>query len=140
VQLPTELDTGTETILLVEDEEIVRGIASEILERQGYTVLVAADPDEALTFAQHYEGDIHLLLTDVVMPKMGGRDLAARVAAARPNAAVLYTSGYTDAAIVHHGVVGDGLAFLQKPFTRKVLVRRVREVLDAVAEREAATG
>jgi DNA-binding NtrC family response regulator len=108
----------------------VRGIAGEILERAGYTVLSAGGPDDALEIAQHYEGDIHLLLTDVVMPKMGGRDLAQRVAMLRPKIRVLYTSGYTDAAVVHHGVLGEGIAFLQKPFTRKALTRRVREILD----------
>jgi two-component system cell cycle sensor histidine kinase/response regulator CckA len=131
VALPAEpLNDGTETILLVEDEEIVRGIAGEILERAGYTVLSAGGPDDALEIAQHYQDEIQLLLTDVVMPKMGGRDLAQRVAMLRPRIKVLYTSGYTDAAVVHHGVVGEGIAFLQKPFTRKALTRRVREILD----------
>jgi DNA-binding response OmpR family regulator len=120
----------------------VRGIASEILQRHGYKVLAASAPEEALAMVERQPGQIHLLLTDVVMPQMSGRDLAVRVCALRPGMKVLYTSGYTDAAIVHHGVLGEGPAFLQKPFTRKVLLRRVREVLDggAAAEQTLAAG
>ena len=138
VPLPANVEGGSETILLVEDEEIVRGIATEILQRSGYTVLAAATPEDALAVAERQPGTIDLLLTDVVMPKMGGRDLAVRVCALRPGIKVLYTSGYTDAAIVHHGVLGEGPAFLQKPFTRKVLLRRVREALDGAAAGELA--
>jgi len=135
--IPLSPDTsaaGDETILLVEDEDVVRAIATEILERQGYTVLAAATGEEAIALAQSHDGPIQLLLTDVVMPKMGGRELATRVAAIRDGIKVLYTSGYTDAAVANHGVLDDGRAFLQKPFTRKVLTRRVREMLDETSD------
>jgi two-component system cell cycle sensor histidine kinase/response regulator CckA len=131
-RLPSEAErTGSETILLVEDETIVREIAQEILELAGYRVLSAEDPAAAVSTAAAWNGDIDMLLTDVVMPGMSGRDLAQQIAQARPGIKVLYTSGYTDAAVVHHGVVGEGIAFLQKPFTRKTLTRRVREILDS---------
>ena len=124
------LARGTETILLVEDDDEVRGIAREVLEAQGYTVIQARDPGEALLMARRHEGPIGLLLTDVVMPRMSGRALATELAPLRPETAVLYISGYTDDAIVHHGLLDPGIPFLQKPFTPEGLARKVRETLD----------
>src|SRR5436309_1044541 len=121
---------GSETILLVEDEHLVRLLARKVLERAGYRVLVAAGGAEALDLAERYAGPIHLLLTDVVMPEMSGRELAHRLASLRPDARVLYMSGYADEAIAQHGVLDPGTAFLQKPFTPDGLARKVREVLD----------
>ncbi len=125
-----EPQPGTETILLVEDEDELRSVAREMLEMHGYTVLEAGHPDEALLVAERHSGPIHLLLTDVVMPKMSGRDLAQRLGPLRPEMRVLYVSGYTDDAIVHHGVLDPGTAFLEKPFNPDDLARKVREVLD----------
>ena len=124
---------GVETILLVEDEAEVRDLAHDILELGGYRVLEAATPEEAERICRDEQSPIHLLLTDVVMPHMGGRVLAERLTAARPAMRVLYMSGYTDDTIVHHGVLGQGSAFLPKPFTPNDLSRKVRAVLDAGA-------
>ncbi len=122
---------GTETILLVEDEASVRELAVHILRQQGYTVLEASNGEEALQLAQQrLPEEIHLLLSDVVMPQMGGRELADKLRELRPDVKVLFTSGYTDDAIIQHGVLKAGLAFLQKPFSPVVLARKVREVLD----------
>ena len=120
---------GTETVLLVEDDEPLRTLAREILSIQGYTVLDATSPGEALRLAEAYPETIHLLLTDVVMPQMNGRQVADHLLAARPGLKVLFMSGYTDAAIVQHGVLEPGTHFLQKPFTPDGLGRKVREVL-----------
>jgi len=122
---------GSETVLLAEDEPAVRAIARQALERQGYTVLAAPSGADALALAAQHGATIHLLLTDVVMPGMSGRDLADRLTAQRPGIRVLYISGYTDNAIVRHGMLEPGLAYLQKPFRPDALVRKVREVLDA---------
>ena len=122
--------TGTETILVVEDEEALRKVAKRTLDAAGYTVLTAADGDEALLTCARHAGDIHLLLTDVVMPRMSGRALAQELSKTRPTLKVLYMSGYTDDAIVHHGVLDAGTHFLGKPFTAADLTRKVREVLD----------
>jgi CheY-like chemotaxis protein len=120
---------GSETVFVVEDEAALLKVARRTLEAAGYTVLSAANGSEALqVFAQH-PGEVHLLLTDVVMPRMGGRALAEQVAKARPSLKVLYMSGYTDDAIVHHGVLDAGTAFIGKPFTAVELTRKVREVL-----------
>jgi PAS domain S-box-containing protein len=121
---------GTETILLVEDEAEVRSLAQEALERFGYTVLAAALPTDAMLIAERHVGTIDLLLTDVVMPRMSGRALAEAVTTTRPGIKVLFTSGYTDDAIVRHGVLEAGIQFLEKPFTPPVLGAKVREVLD----------
>jgi CheY-like chemotaxis protein len=122
---------GDETVLLVEDDPSVRDLALRLLRQQGYTVLEAANGVEALHVAQEHGGEkIHLLLTDVVMPQMGGKELADQLKIFRPDVKVLYTSGYTDDAIVHHGVLEPGTHFLQKPFSLKTLSHKVREILD----------
>jgi len=122
---------GSETVLLVEDEPEVRGLARDILHQQGYTVLEAADGDQALRVGREHRGLIHLLVTDVVMPQMGGRELADRLQAGRSELKVLYVSGYTDDAILRQGVSETGTAFLPKPFTAAALAHKVRQVLDA---------
>jgi two-component system cell cycle sensor histidine kinase/response regulator CckA len=129
---PTPL--GTETVLLVEDEDQVRAILRQILEEQGYHVLSASQGDEALAIAQE-PGDIQLMITDVVMPQMSGRELAERLVAERPTLRVLFMSGYTDDAIVRHGLLDDNLNFIQKPFDSATVARKVREVLDADVKR-----
>jgi PAS domain S-box-containing protein len=121
---------GTETILLVEDEEQVRAIALNILRRRGYQVLPAQNAGEALLICERHPGGIDLLLTDVVMPQMSGPELAKRLASTRPEMKVLCMSGYTDDSIVRHGVLETGVAFVQKPITPALLTRKVREVLD----------
>jgi CheY-like chemotaxis protein len=122
--------TGTETVLLAEDDEILRPLVKGLLEKLGYTVLPAPNANEALAKAQAHSGEIHLLIADVVMPGASGRELARQLQPVRPSTKVLYISGYTDDAIVHHGMLGPGLAFLQKPFTPGAFARKVREVLD----------
>lgn len=124
------IQRGNETILLVEDEDSVRKLARHVLELNGYHVLEAADGDEALRLASTHAGDIHLLLTDVVMPNLGGRPLADRLLASYPQLKVLFLSGYTNEAIVRHGVIDSDFAFLQKPFTTITLAQKVRDVLD----------
>ena len=125
------LPRGSETVLLVEDEPLVRDLAHRLLSQQGYNVIEAANGVQALRVAQEHAGeDIHLLLTDVVMPQMGGKELVNQLKILRPDVKVLYTSGYTDDAIVHHGVLEPGTNFLQKPFSPKTLSHKVREALD----------
>ena len=120
---------GSETVLLVEDAAAVRAVTHQALARQGYTVLDAPNGAEALRIAASHPGPIHLLLTDVVMPGLSGRQLSDQLALLRPDTKVLYTSGYTDDAVVRHGVLESGIAYLQKPFTVDSLARKVREVL-----------
>ncbi len=124
------LPQGTETILLVEDEPTVRELASRVLRQQGYTVLEAANGQEALLLAREHRGEIHLLLTDVIMPGMNGKALAGRLASIYPQAKVLFVSGYPDSAMIHHGMLDPGVMFIQKPFSPAALVRKIREVLD----------
>ena len=121
---------GTETILLVEDEEVVRGLTRKILMQAGYSVLDAKGGDEAIRLCQAHAGPIDLLLTDVVMPEISGKEVADRLLELRPSIRVLYMSGYTDEAIVQHGVLDANVKFIQKPFTWVGLTRKVREVLN----------
>ncbi len=125
-----EMPRGSETILIVEDEPSVRVVVRQVLERLGYTVLAASDGGLALELAARHHGRIHLLITDVVMPVLGGRELTEQLTRLRPETKVLYTSGYTDDAVVRHGVLEAGIPFLQKPFTPDGLARAVRDVLD----------
>jgi CheY-like chemotaxis protein len=129
--VPTELPRGLGTVLLAEDEEQVRQMIRIILEMGGYRVLVASGGAEALALYEQHEGRIDLIMTDVVMPGISGRELAQSLIARHPDIKVLYMSGYTDDAIVRHGLLDQEIAFLQKPFTPEALMRKVREVLDA---------
>jgi CheY-like chemotaxis protein len=121
---------GTETILLLEDEPALRKLVHTILEQQGYSVLEAGTPEEALRLCEEHAGSIQLLLTDVVMPKMSGRQVAERAVRCVPELRVIYMSGYSGDAIVHHGVLDSGVAYLQKPFSSESLLYKVREVLN----------
>ncbi len=120
---------GTETILLVEDEDQILVLAKRILQQHGYTVLASRSPEAALKLAEQHSGRIHLLITDVVMPGMNGRELRQRLAALQPELRCLYMSGYTANVIAHHGVLDEGVQFLQKPFTIESLAEQVREAL-----------
>jgi PAS domain S-box-containing protein len=121
---------GSETILVVEDEEELRKLAVQFLQKQGYRVLEATQGEEALLICEQHKEPIHLLVTDVVMPGMSGRELSERLTSLRPEIKILYMSGHTNSAIFHHGVLEPGVILLQKPFTLEGLARKVREVLD----------
>ncbi len=127
----SEIPHGVETILLVEDEEMVRNLTTKILERQGYKVIVAANGGEARLQFEKRRDQIDLLLTDVIMPRMDGRKLSETLRKERPSMKVLFMSGYTEDTIAHHGVLEPGTPFVQKPFTIEALTRKVREVLDS---------
>jgi CheY-like chemotaxis protein len=127
---PADL-SGTETVLLVEDEQAVREVARRILERHGYTVLAAQSPSDALLLGESHPSAIHLLLTDVVMPRMSGAELAQRLLAQRPELKVLYMSGYTDGSITSQGILEAATAFVQKPFSSEAMARKVRSALDS---------
>jgi CheY-like chemotaxis protein len=120
---------GTETILIVEDDVALLKVTQRSLEEVGYAVLPAGSPADAIRLAESHLGPIHLMVTDVIMPQMSGDRLAAQLSAMRPEMKVLYVSGYTDDAIVNHGVLEPGLSFLQKPFSPKALARKVFEML-----------
>jgi two-component system cell cycle sensor histidine kinase/response regulator CckA len=122
---------GHETILLVEDESAVLALAKTMLEHQGYTVLAAGTPGEAARLANEHAGEIHLLMTDVVMPEMNGRVLARNLLTVRPRLKCLFMSGYTADVIAHQGVLDEGVHFIQKPFSTKDLASKVRDALDA---------
>ena len=129
---------GKETILLAEDEEAVRKLVRGILELQGYTVLEAANGVEGMSVGGNHKGTIHLLLTDVIMPRKNGKELAQYFKETRPEAKVIFMSGYTDDAIVRHGLIDADSAFLQKPFSPRNLVKVVREVLDTMGQTQGA--
>jgi PAS domain S-box-containing protein len=127
-----DLPSGTETVLLVEDDSAVREVAAHTLRQQGYTVIEASNGQEALHLMRECDEEIHLLLTDVVMPEMNGKALADQIQSVCPNIKALFTSGYTDDAIVQHGVLKPGIAFISKPFLPSALACKVRETLDAL--------
>jgi two-component system cell cycle sensor histidine kinase/response regulator CckA len=127
---------GHETILLVEDEDMVRGLSKEVLENYGYEVIVAPNGQEGLRICEEFDGEIDLVITDVVMPKMSGRELAERISSLRPDTRVLYMSGFTDDTIVRNGVLVDNICFIQKPFSPDDLALKVREVLDRIVAPE----
>jgi CheY-like chemotaxis protein len=131
VPQPVSRASTGETVLVAEDQDDVRDLTKRVLEREGYVVLAAASGGDALELAAHYAGPIHLLLTDVVMPGLSGREVAERLSAARPGVCVLFMSGYTDNVIAQRGVLDPGIAFLSKPFTPETLAAKVRDVLDA---------
>jgi CheY-like chemotaxis protein len=125
-----DLPSGNETVLLVEDDVSVREFAAHIMKMCGYRVLVASNGETALALCAAEPGDIHLVVSDVVMPKMSGRELAERLATTRPACRILFLSGYTDDVVVRHGILTDDFAFLQKPFSSSALARKVRAELD----------
>jgi PAS domain S-box-containing protein len=137
-QQPQPSVTGSETILLVEDEEKLRTLIEEVLSSHGYKVLVAANGEEALAISSARKGQIHLLVSDVVMPRLGGQDLANQLRRDNPELDVLFMSGYTNNSLAHSGTMPSGTWFLQKPFTPDILLRKVREVLNSRVQRIAA--
>ncbi|RPH48714.1 MAG: PAS domain S-box protein, partial [Desulfobacteraceae bacterium] len=126
----TEILTGTETVMLVEDDKALLKMSKIMLEELGYTVLTAVTPGEAIRLAGEHAGEIHLMLTDVIMPEMSGRDLQKRLSAIKPNIKYLFMSGYPANVIAYHGVLDEGVHFLQKPFQIKTMATKVREALD----------
>jgi two-component system cell cycle sensor histidine kinase/response regulator CckA len=121
---------GTETVLVVDDEDVVRKLVSRILRSQGYAVLDARNGGEAKLLSERHQGAIHLVLTDVVMPEISGRQLSEHLRAAQSDLKVLFMSGYSDDAIVQNGILKAEANFIQKPFSPESLARKVREVLD----------
>ena len=125
-----EIPTGSETILMVEDEPAILKMGREMIERLGYTAVTAENPNDALRAALEYDGTIDLLITDVVMPEMNGRDLSSQLVKNHPGLKTLYMSGYTANVIAHHGVIDEGVQFIQKPFSLRDLADKVREVIE----------
>lgn len=123
------MSLGHETVLLVEDDANVRELTSRILTRLGYRALVAENGSEAVKLALEFEGRIDLLMTDVVMPEVNGRELAERILQRRSETKVLFASGYAEDVIVHHGIVNKNLDFIAKPYSMQALARKLREVL-----------
>ena len=130
---------GSETVLLVEDDESVRALSRSVLAMSGYTVLEANGAAAALRICEQHTGSIQIVVTDVVMPETGGRILVERLGAMRPAIRALYVSGYTDDTVLRHGVLEEGTAFLQKPFTPAALANKVREVLDQPSAPQSTT-
>lgn len=128
---PQLLPGGFETVLLVEDEDMVRDLAVRVLEESGYKVLHASNGQAAIALSRGHDGGIDLLMTDVVMPGMNGGELANQLILQRPEMKVLFSSGYTEDVIVHHGILDDEVSFLGKPYSPSVLAKKIREVLDA---------
>ncbi|MBW2344804.1 MAG: response regulator, partial [Deltaproteobacteria bacterium] len=131
IEITTTADlSGSDTVLIVEDDDSLRKLAHKALQQKGYKVLEAENGEDALRVSEEHEDPIDLLITDVVMPKMDGKETAERLQPLYPQMKVIYMSGYTDNAIVHHGVLAPGLNFIEKPFSPEGLARKVREVLD----------
>jgi CheY-like chemotaxis protein len=129
-QTPVIKLDGSETVLIVEDDDSLRKLAQKFLQSYGYRVLAAENGEDALRISKEHEGPIDLLITDVVMPKMNGKETAERLQPLYPRMKIIYMSGYTDDSIVHHGVLAPGLNFIEKPFSPKGLACKMREVLD----------
>lgn len=129
-EIETPAEQGHETILLVEDEPILLDMTKEMLELNGYQVLIALNPDEALQIAGDHSDEIHLVMTDVVMPGMNGYDLAEKLMSLYPGLKCLFMSGYTASVIARHGVLDETVHFIQKPFSMNDLIAKVRQVLD----------
>ncbi len=140
MSLVTTIARGEEIVLLVEDDEVVRKVTCEALELNGYVVLVAPHGEQALATSASYKGRIHIMVTDIVMPGINGRELAKRLAPQRPDMRILYISGYTDDQITHQGILNEGIEFLQKPFTPTAFVRKVQEVLGSQQNPPEQTG
>jgi two-component system cell cycle sensor histidine kinase/response regulator CckA len=129
-KVATPIPHGSEIVLLVEDEDAVRALVRGVLRSRGYTVLEAANANEAVRISNEFTGVVDILLTDVVMPDVSGRELADRLCHKRPEMQLLYMSGYTEDKVVHHGVMTSDVGFLQKPFTPERLLHKIRETLD----------
>jgi CheY-like chemotaxis protein len=134
---PVPAPTATETLLVVEDEDSVRRTARRMLESSGYTVLTARSAAEALLMLERHGQKVHLMLTDVVLPRMSGPDLVARLAEIQPGISVLYTSGHTDNAALRGAVLVGGIEFISKPYTTAELTRKVRDILDSHSDPSA---
>lgn len=122
--------SGTETVIICEDDSAVRDLTAQLLEDAGYSVLASQSAADALQLAARHSGPVHLLITDVIMPDMNGRKLSDALAAIRPTVRTLFVSGYTANVIAHHGVLEEHVEFLEKPYSRRQLLQRVRDVLD----------
>jgi CheY-like chemotaxis protein len=128
--ISTPAPTGNETILLVEDEPLLLDLLKTMMETLGYTVMATGRPTEAIQLAREYPGVFHLLVTDLIMPEMNGRELSESIRAIRPDLKCLYVSGYTANVIAQHGMVDEGIHFLQKPCTREMLAVKLREAIE----------